>query len=286
MLIVDLNQTMISNLLIQIGNHQNLELDVSMVRHMVLNSIRSYRHRFCSQYGEMVIACDSRNGYWRKAAFPYYKANRKKVIDKSELDWKAIYECMSVIKDELKVYFPYKVIDVDGAEADDVIATLVKISSPMEKILILSGDKDFVQLQRFFNVDQYDPIRNRSIEHRDPKEYLRCHILKGDSGDGIPNILSADNAIVIGTRQRPMTKVRMEKWADPEQFKKDILDDPVLAANYKRNQLLIDLSNVPPQIEDLIVEQYNNQPRKDRSKLLNYFIANRLRNLMDSIQDF
>ena len=177
MIIVDLNQTMLSNLMAQLGNHLNAQVEENMVRHMVLNAIRSYKHKFGDEYGELIIACDNTN-YWRKQIFPYYKANRKKAISESELNWKTIFDCMSKIRAELKEYFPYRVIDVETAEADDVIATLCETfgATPgminRDKILILSGDKDFIQLHRYTNVSQYDPVRKKWIKH----EIGRAHV--------------------------------------------------------------------------------------------------------------
>ena len=285
MIIVDLNQVMLSNLLMQLGNHTNAQLEENMVRHMILNSIRSYKAKFGDEFGEIVIACDNTN-YWRKQAFPYYKANRKKNQEKSEMDWKAIFECMNKIRSELKEYFPYRVIDVEAAEADDIIGTLVKtFGSEMnigEKILILSGDKDFIQLHTYANVKQYDPTRKKWISHKDPNQYLKEHIMKGDAGDGVPNILSADNCLVVGERQKPMTAKKMELFLklDPSQF------DSMTAKNYHRNAQLIDLNFTPSEIRSKVIEQYNAQAGRDRSKLLNYFIANKLKNLMENISEF
>lgn len=285
MIIVDLNQVMLSNLLMQIGNHTNAELEESMVRHMVLNSLRSYRSKFKDEYGELVIACDNSN-YWRKRIFPYYKANRKKNIENSELNWKAIFECLNKIRQELKDYFPYKVLDVESAEADDIIATLVtKFGSELntgEKILILSGDKDFIQLHVYNNVSQYDPTRKKWIKHDDPERFLHEHILKGDAGDGVPNVLSPDNVFVVGDRQRPLTAKRMEKILST-----DLEDmDTALARNYSRNAHLIDLSFTPDYIRDKVMEQFDSQEGRDRSKLLNYFIANKLKNLTEHLGEF
>lgn len=285
MIIVDLNQVMLSNLLMQLGNHTNAELEENMVRHMILNSLRSYKVKFAEEYGEMVIACDNTN-YWRKQIFPYYKANRKKNIEKSELDWKALFECLNKIRAELKEYFPYRVIDVESAEADDIIATLVtEFSSELntgEKILILSGDKDFIQLHVYPNVSQYDPTRKKWIKHDDPERYLHEHILKGDAGDGVPNVLSPDNVFVVGDRQRPLTAKKMEKIMGT-----DLEDmDAMTARNYSRNVKLIDLSFTPDTIRKKVMEQFNNQTNRDRSKLLNYFIANKLKNLTEHLSEF
>jgi 5'-3' exonuclease len=276
---------MLSNLLMQLGNHTNAQVEENMVRHMILNSLRSYKVKFGEDYGEMVIACDNTN-YWRKQRFPYYKANRKKNIESSELNWKSIFECMNKIRSELKEYFPYRVIDVESAEADDIIATLVsKFGTELntgEKILILSGDKDFIQLHKYANVEQYDPTRKKWIKHEDPERFLHEHILKGDAGDGVPNVLSPDNVFVVGDRQRPLTARKLEKimGTDLEEM------DTIIARNYSRNACLIDLSFTPDYIRDKVMEQYNAQENRDRSKLLNYFIANKLKNLTEHLSEF
>jgi len=284
-IIVDLNQVMLSNLLMQLGNHTNAQIEENMVRHMILNSLRSYRTKFRDEYGELVIACDNTN-YWRKKIFPYYKANRKKSQEKSDLDWKSIFECMNKIRAELKEFFPYKVIDIESAEADDIIGTLVKnFGSEMnsgEPILILSGDKDFIQLHTFGNVKQYDPTRKKWVTHKDPHMFLKEHIMKGDSSDGVPNILSSDNCFVVGDRQRPLTAKRMEQYmkVKPTELETSI------ARNYFRNEQLIDLNHTPEEIRVKVMESYNAQSNKDRSKLMNYFIVNKLRNLTEHIGDF
>jgi hypothetical protein len=284
-IIVDLNQVMLSNLLMQLGNHTNAQLEENMVRHMILNSLRSYRQKFKDDYGELIIACDNTN-YWRKKIFPYYKANRKKNIESSELDWKNIFECLNKIRSELKEYFPYKVLDVESAEADDIIATLVtKFGSGLntgEKILILSGDKDFIQLHTYSNVSQYDPTRKKWIKHEDPERFLHEHILKGDAGDGVPNVLSPDNCFVVGDRQRPLTAKKMEKimGTDLNEMESNI------ARNYSRNAQLIDLSFTPETIREKVMEQFNSQENRDRSKLLTYFINNKLKNLTEHLGEF
>ena len=276
---------MLSNLLMQLGNHTNAKLEENMVRHMVLNSLRSYRQKFSAEFGEMVIACDNTN-CWRKKVFPYYKANRKKNQEKSEMDWNSIFECMNKIRSELKEFFPYRVIDIETAEADDIIGTLVsKFGQELntgEKILILSGDKDFIQLHKYSNVKQYDPTRKKWISHANPDMFLKEHIMKGDAGDGVPNVLSSDNCFVVGERQKPLTQKRLSQYMglDPSQY------ETIIAKNYERNAKLIDLSYTPDEIRTKVMEQYESQKGKDRSKLWNYFIANKLKNLMEHLSEF
>ena len=201
---------MLSNIMVQLGNHTNAQVEESMVRHMVLNSIRMYKTKFGPEYGEFIIACDNKN-YWRRQLFPYYKANRKKSQAESELDWKAIFDCLGKIRAELKEFFPYRIIDIESAEADDIIGTLCQeFGNTNQKILILSGDKDFQQLQRFINVTQYNPVMKKFVVCNNPDMFLKEHILKGDPGDGIPNVLSEDNCFVVGSRQKPLTKKKMD----------------------------------------------------------------------------
>jgi hypothetical protein len=285
MYIIDFSQVMLSNIMVQLGNHTNAQVDENMCRHMVLNSIRMYKTKFGHEYGKMVIACDATN-YWRRQLFPYYKANRKKSQAASELDWKAIFECLNKIRDELTEYFPYSIIRIDTAEADDIIGTLCKeYGNTNEKILIISGDKDFQQLQRFMNIKQYNPVMKKFITCNDPDRFLKEHIIKGDSGDGIPNFLSDDNSLVTGVRQKPITQKKLDIWVNknPEEF----CDSLTQLRNYKRNQQLIDLNMIPDEVYARVIESYVSQLEKKASPgLMNYFIINRLKNLMENMNEF
>jgi hypothetical protein len=283
MIIVDLSQVMISNLMMQLGNHTNTEVEEDLLRHMILNSIRSYNMKFKDEYGEMIIACDDRK-FWRRDIFPYYKANRKKSREKSELNWTQIFDALHKIRDELKMFFPYRVVQVDGAEADDVIGALVmKYGDTNEKILVLSGDKDFVQLQRYNNVKQYDPVQKKFRTTNDPDRFIKEHIMRGDTGDGIPNFLSSDNCLVVGERQKPVASKKLDVWVNqkPEEF-----CDERMLRGYRRNQQLVDLTFIPQNIQDDIIVEYEAQAGKDRKNLFNYFIEKKLKNLIESINEF
>ena len=285
MIIVDLNQIMISNLMVQINGRNAVELSEDLVRHMVLNSLRAHKKRF-RDYGEMIIACDSGN-VWRREVFPNYKAGRKKVRDKSGHDWTKIFEIMSKIKDELKEHMPYKVIELDTAEADDIIAVLVK-KYINQKILILSGDKDFIQLHNN-RVKQYNPVLSKFVgQGETPSIYIKEHILKGDRSDGIPNVLSDDNVFVEGRRQKPLTKKKIESWFDRMEL--TLEDSPTFTEeeqkNYDRNRKLIDLSLIPPELEAKIYNEFDEVKVAHRSKILNYFITRKLKTLIEVIDEF
>ena len=279
MIILDMNQISLASLMMHLNMEKTTKPDEGMVRHMILNSIRLHRTQFTDEFGEVVLAYDSKH-YWRRDYFPFYKQNRRKARDKDNKDWDAIFNVLNNVKQELKDKMPYKHIEVHGAEADDIIATLVK-QYPNEKIMIVSGDKDFIQLHKHSNVKQYSPILKKFVNGEDPNEYIKVHILKGDSSDGVPNVLSNDNVFVEGLRQKPLSKKKIEAW-------KDGLDGATdeVARNYTRNKTLIDLDCIPEEIETKILETFSEAPCGDRSKMLTYFIESKLKELTESIGDF
>ena len=278
MIIVDINQIMISNLMVTI-HRDNLELGEDLIRHMVLNSLRGHNKKFRKEYGQKVIACDSGN-VWRRQAFPNYKAGRKANREKSEHDWTMIFDLLSKVKNEIKEFLPYKVIEVESVEADDIIAVLCRRTN--EKVLILSGDKDFIQLHND-RIKQYNPVLNKFVgQGENPSLYIREHILKGDRSDGIPNVLSDDNVFIEGRRQRPLSKKKIEAWCNEivptfnEEEQK----------NYDRNKTLIDLNCIPKEFEDKINREFDTFEVATRDKILGYFINKKLKTLIESIDEF
>ena len=284
MILVDMNQVTLSNLMVQLGGNKNVEPD--FVRHMVLNSLRSYRSSFQGEYGELVLCYDNKTN-WRREYFPNYKFSRRKDRKKSSLDWNQIFDTLHMIRDELTEYFPYKVLEVENAEADDIIASVVfhVASEPKnyEKVLILSSDKDFIQLQKYNFVSQYSPMQKKYVNGIDPTTYIKEHILKGDRGDGVPNFLSPDNTFVDELRQRPMSKRKLEAWIDLEPS--DYCNEEMMR-NYQRNRTLIDLSYIPDDIKEKCTQTFLDAPEGSRKHLLNYFIKKKLKSLMENIGDF
>ena len=281
MVLVDLNQVLLAGLMAQIANQKG-KLEESLIRHMVLNIIRTHVKNFKNEYGEIVLCCDNRK-YWRKDFFPFYKAGRKKTREKSDLDWHLIFDILAKLKQELKENFPYKVIDVEGAEADDIIGTLVPIYAPHQKILILSSDGDFLQLQMYgSNVKQYNPSQKKYIKSHDPLLELKEKIIRGDKGDGIPNVFSPSDCFVRDLRQKPITQKVIEKYMTEDYG--DWEDDSA-KVGFSRNQTLIDLRNIPVDIKRKIINTYE-ETKPAKGKLLNYFMEHKLKNLMDVIEEF
>ena len=296
MIVIDYNQTAISNFMAEIGSRTDIEINTGLLRHMIINSLRGYKQKFGKTYGNLVIACDSRN-YWRRDVFPLYKAGRKKAREESGYDWKAIFETLSMIRDELDQFFPYKVINVDGTEADDVIAILAEWSqtndlmntSPFadgdpKPFLVVSGDHDFIQLQRYKNVKQFSPIQKKYVSANTTAErYVLEHTIRGDKGDGIPNVLSPDDCLVSGERQKPISSKKLEEWlTDPATMP----NDNVFLQRFKRNKMLVDFTQIPNNVREAVINTFVLTPDKNKSKLLNYFIENKMKHMLEVIEEF
>ena len=288
MILIDLNQVLLSGLMAQIANQKpKLQLEEHLIRHMVLNILRTHVNNFRKDYGEVVLCCDNRK-YWRKEFFPFYKAGRKKTREKSDLDWHLIFDMLAKFKRELKENFPYKVIDVEGAEADDIIGTLVPRHIMHEDVLIISSDGDFLQLQMYngrsqFKIKQYNPAQKKFIISENPLDELKEKIIKGDKGDCIPNVLSPSDCFVRDLRQTPITKGKLDKLMESNYGD---WEDENARIGFSRNQTLIDLRNIPDDIKDKIINTYEEVKPASKQKILDYFIANKLRNLMDVIEEF
>jgi len=282
MILIDYNQIALSNIIVQKLNDEN------MIRHMILNSIRMYNKKYRDQYGQMVICCDGPNT-WRKQYFPEYKAARKKNRDESSVDWPEIFRILNLVRDEIRENLPYKVIHLDGCEADDIIGTLALQTQEFgkdEPVKIISSDKDFIQLHRFKNVSQFSPMQKKEVSDKNPHIYRFNHIIKGDAGDGVPNVKSADNVFVEeGLRQTPIRAKQIEEWLDNSERLSEVMDSEVYR-NYQRNKKLIDLTEIPQNISESIINTFNNSKKPMQMKVLNYLIKKRCNLLIESVEEF
>ena len=283
MILLDFSNIIVGSIMVahKIPNEERTSED--FIRHLVLNSVRNYRTKYKAKFGEIVVCTDNMSS-WRKDEYKYYKAHRKikrEKQDKEGMDWSALFQTINKIILEIDEFFPYKVVSVPHAEGDDVIAVLAALER--EKSIIISSDKDFTQLQKYKNIKQYSPIQKKMLSVPDPYKYLKEHIIRGDKGDGIPNILSADDCIVEGVRQKPISKKKVELWMNqkPEDFCKN-----GMAEKWERNRKLIDFDCIPSEIVKAIVSEFDKEKTPKQDQLLNYFISKRLKYLMEHIGDF
>jgi hypothetical protein len=282
MILIDNTQLLLSTIFTQTKDISTI--DEEMVRHIALNTYRMYRTKFKGKYGEIVLCQDASS--WRKEVFPHYKANRKKDREGSEAKWDRAMSIMSKIRDEVRDNFPYKHMRINRCEADDVIGVLCKHFHKREPIIIVSSDKDFAQLQQYFGVEQYSPTTKNKVICKDPVATLNEHIIRGDSGDGVPNVLSEDDCFIVdGKRQKPITAKRLRELQE-SLGSDNLFFDETIRKNWERNKTLIDLSKIPSDVEAAILNKWEEPHDSSRSKLINYFMEHRLKNLMECIDEF
>jgi len=282
--IVDYNGIAISSVVVQ-----KLAIEEDMIRHFILNTLRMYNKKFRKDYGQMVIACDSST--WRRQYFPNYKFKRREGRDKDEVEkanWEEIFRIINMVREEIEEHLPYRVVKVDGAEADDIIGALAMETQEFGKhddVMIVSADKDFVQLQKYKNVKQYSPMQKKFVTEKNPNTYLFEHVLKGDSGDGVPNVLSGDNVFAEGIRQTPVTRKKLDYWAENAQDLESVME-PEIYRNYTRNKKLIDLEEIPDDLRGEIINTYESQEDTPNNRVLKYLISKRCKNLISDLEDF
>lgn len=285
MIIIDFSQLMISSILSEFSKEK---INTDIVRHIAMNMIRHYSFKHKKDFGNIVIACDGKNS-WRKEVFPYYKAHRKADRAKMNVDWTTVFECISQIYQEISEDLPYPIIKVDRAEGDDVIGVLARRSG--EASLIISSDNDFVQLQNPstpWKIAQYSPKTKKFLKTDDVSRTLKEHIILGDRGDGIPNILSPDDCFVNKIRQ---TTIRQTKMDDLMNSDLKYHPDEMIRRNYERNNLLINLSTTPDIIQKDIMDQYYEKAKPDgfskmKRTVYGYLVKHNMRNLLEKSDQF
>jgi hypothetical protein len=296
MIIMDFSQVILGSIMVNLKNEAKSDNPDgrNMIKHLFFSSLLSFKKKFKDK--EMIIACDDRH-YWRRDFFPHYKGHRKEGRDKSVHDWDFIFEVIEELKQDIRDNFPYKLIQVPGAEADDVIAVLCKYlqTNDLEKvglfddepkpITIISADGDFVQLQKYKNVKQYSSMQKKMVVPKmSLQDFMIEHIVRGDAGDAIPNILSPDNAIVDHIRQTPIKQKLLDN------FKISVIAGDIegdMKRNYIRNKTLIDFDCIPDDIYNSVVKEYESYELKgNRTKILNYMMRNKMKHMMENLSDF
>lgn len=297
MILIDYSQVALSAILTFQRELKGTESEIkNLIRHVTLSTIKSYKKKYGKDYGQVVICCDGRK-YWRREYFEYYKGMRKANREKSDLDWGLIFDTLSEMREDLSKYFPYKVLHIDRAEADDIIAVLTKyvqeneliqvgLVDEAQKVLILSSDKDFKQLQLYPDVKQWSPMQKKYVtaSKKEINDYIIEHIVKGDAGDGVPNILSKDDVFMVGERQKPMSAKRLAAFIENgiDECKND-----EERRNWQRNATLVNFDFIPEDVSKTIIDSYlNTKPTGDKMAIMNYLIENKCRLLLDELEDF
>lgn len=265
---------------------QVMGFDTDSIRYQILNSIRIYNKQFRDEFGEMILCFDGSNS-WRKQKFKYYKFKRKEDQSKDKIPWEILWKNFEIVYKELIKFSPYIIMRVEEAEADDVIAVISRNFN--EKHVIVSSDRDFLQLQKYQNIQQYSPKSKEFLICDDVEKCLYEHIQKGDRNDGIPNIASSDDVFFIGERQKTSSKKHIDYVLNG--VESNLTDEmkKIVKRNFQRNRMLIDFDFIPYDIEKKIMNEFKNHKYnalKARTKFLFYLHLYRMKNLYSKYHDF
>lgn len=258
-----------NNVMITIA--QSLAADKRTASHAYdVNSLRkalfSYLAKYLQQGKKVVMAVDS--GSWRKTAFVHYKARRAEEKERSDFDYKAFLAAYQAVVNEFKENAHFPVIEEPGCEGDDIIFVISVLFLDTEEVTIHSTDKDLLQLQTYFsNVRQFSPRDWKFMTPAGKGYDLIEHLVRGDSGDGVPNVLSDDRVFVDRVRQTVLTPKRYQETYDKVSalVKGEVLFDgvdEVFAARFARNKKLIDLREIPEDVVLKIIAAFEAQSSK------------------------
>lgn len=212
---------------------------------MFESGIYRIKHRFGMENADVVFAKDcSRYSVWRRTHFAEYKEGRSHNCNFNSDIFNYVY---TVAIPAYLQRSPGGMIGVDRAEADDVIGVLcrhISASRPGHRVVVISNDNDCIQLASpnvtVVNLLMQDVGGRRGS--LTPRQYLISRILSGDRSDNIPSVIS---------RCGPKTAAKLVTEHD-ETALRDMYD-PVV---YGRNDLLMDLNNIPADISAAIVNAY------------------------------
>lgn len=248
-------------------------VDEGMLRHNCINTLLSVKKRFGAKYGEMVICCDS-NNYWRKDIYPHYKGNRVESKEESTFDWKLFYTYLEKIKAEIKEVFPYRLLEINRLEADDIIGTLALTAK--EDTVIYSRDQDFIQCLSNPRVKLWLANEKKLYEKLKPYEaewHLFEKVCQGDRGDFIPNIFSNITDLELGIKQKSCTAKNVELLYKSDT---DPLWTETLKKRFEENSKLISLKLVPDNYKEQIKEAFELPVIGSRGKIFGYLTNKKL----------
>lgn len=264
------------------ANKPDFDMDIRKIRYVILSSIRGAFSRL-KQFAPLVVCCD--NGSWRKDYFPFYKHKRRVVQNEGPVDWLEVHFMLKQLQAEFSDHMPFVTLSVEGCEGDDVICHLARKAANTERVVIYSDDKDFRQLQVYKNIFQFSHRNKEYLTEDDPAGYLATQVLKGDAGDGVPNILSPDDAFTIeGFRSIAITqKIKDAFIGNTEEEFMDILENDPKFRNVRdnlekknlsiedvpkyinRNRHLVDFTFTPQVLKDEIESEFEIAQEKCRS---------------------
>lgn len=202
--IVDFSHLNVRNLFIALQQAQPKKKDglyiteqfIQYHKHLIFNSLQYIKNKFKN---EIILAIDGTNN-WRKEVYPLYKANRSKAKEDNDVNFEEFFEETSKILTAIKDNFPFKVIKVDRAEADDIAGVIALEYGNEIDITLVTSDHDWLQVLSHTMTRMWDPIKKTNsllsdfentiinTDYGRMSRFTIIHSLIGDKGDGVPTI--------------------------------------------------------------------------------------------------
>lgn len=245
-----------------------------------------------------IVAFDRSN--WRKAytksdacvSKKPYKGNRRLTMTpKQQEKYAAFCEHIAEFEDLLRKQTGIITLARDGLEADDLMAGVAQLFHETHDIIIISADKDLMQLLRYPSVVLIDPATGKPrtlVDHEmDADLFMFVKCIRGDAGD---NVQSAFPRV-------RMTRIK-EAYTDPysranlmeETWTDETGREMKVKELYAENQLLMDLAMQPPEIreaiEDGVLEGFDNKGTFNHFHFLRFCGKFGLVNISNSLENF
>jgi 5'-3' exonuclease len=212
---------------------------------MWFETITKLCHRFKIQRNNIIFARDGSN-IWRYSIYPDYKANRSEDEDDDP------YSPTEIFKYTNKHFHSRitgcTVLKDNRAEADDIIAITaryIRAVFPETKIIIITGDHDFLQLSEPNMTEIYQLKGLKPLTVNNPYTMLMIKILAGDPSDNIPASFKGCG------------KVTAKRLANNPQELKAVLEKKGYR-QFNLNRQLIDFDFIPTKIVQSIESLLDN----------------------------
>jgi len=217
-----------------------------------MKNLIKFKNMYNIPYENMIVVRDCpRETIWRMNLYPEYKANRKNTCSYKNKKYnignifKHIYNSLYP---QLEKQYGFKILKVDNAEADDIIAVLASKIRELDKnrlIVIISNDNDYLQLvnEKTLIWSLQNKLLNTKVETT-AEEILLRKILKGDDSDNIPSLIGNINE-----------KDLNEMIKDPKKLNEWLDNNPDKKEGYVSNRKLIDFQFIPDEIKNLIINE-------------------------------
>ncbi len=234
-----------------------------LAHHAALTTLNKYNREFKPH--KLILCCDRKS--WRKAYTAseeavtpkQYKGNRRQKMTPAEQKKYAAFmdhlrEFEEIIDEHTSVITMAEI----GLEADDIMAGVCQVLTMDEdnEVILVTADKDMIQLLRYPNVRLIDPAsgKDRTLDEWDGDANLfmfeKC--IRGDRGDWVQSAyprVKKTRIMKAWNDDFELANMMNETWIHPDDGKEYIVKQL-----FKENQLLMDLTKQPDDIQLTIVK--------------------------------